>query len=201
MCLVPFAPFLPSLASVGAPYACALDARVSTRVVRAKPSECSAHTRDSKILGEFYHKKTVNKKRVERGHTKKTEHRKNIAFETTSPNERKATRTTCRHPTTRRTRREHGNARERNRTHANTLAVCNIVIQQIHTTWTLAFDILLTYTFSKTNARTRKQTTLRQRSATSKAQKSNERTAKYEQYGFVTLLRRRPRVRVRITVR
>ena len=30
------------------------------------------YTRDLKILGEFYHKKTVNKKRVERGgHTKK----------------------------------------------------------------------------------------------------------------------------------
>ena len=76
----------------------------------------------------------------------------------------------------RRIRREHANARERYRTHANTLAVCNIVIQQIHTTWTLDFDILLTYTFSQTNVRTRKQTTLRQRSATSKAQKqTNER--------------------------
>ena len=58
--------------------------------------------------------------------TKKTEHRKNIAFETTSPNERKATRTTCQQPTTTRIRRGHVNTRERNRTHANTLAVCNI---------------------------------------------------------------------------
>ena len=47
---------------------------------------------------------------VERGHTKKTEHRKNIAFETTSPNERKATRT-CQQPTTTRKRREHADTR------------------------------------------------------------------------------------------
>ena len=81
-------------------------------------------------LGEFYnHKKTVNKKRVERGgHTKKTEHRKNIAFKTTSPNERKATRTTWQEP-----RQRHG--KDANTLtpenacvciHANTLAVCNI---------------------------------------------------------------------------
>ena len=38
VCWVPFAPFLPFFASVGAPYACALDARVSTRVVHRKPS-------------------------------------------------------------------------------------------------------------------------------------------------------------------
>ena len=79
-------------------------------------------------------------------------------------------------PTTTQKRGEHVSAWERNRTHANTLAVCNIVTQQIHTTWTLAFDILLTYTFSQTNVHTRKQTTLRQRGATSKAQKeTNER--------------------------
>ena len=42
---VPFAPFLPSFASVGAPHACALDARVSARVVRAKPSERAASFR------------------------------------------------------------------------------------------------------------------------------------------------------------
>ena len=42
VCRVPFAPFLPSLASVGAPYTCALDARVSARVVHAKPSERAA---------------------------------------------------------------------------------------------------------------------------------------------------------------
>ena len=42
---VPFAPFLPSFASVGAPHACALDARVSAHVVRAKPSERAASFR------------------------------------------------------------------------------------------------------------------------------------------------------------
>ena len=42
VCRVPFTPFLPSLASAGAVYTCALDARVSTRAVRAKPSERSA---------------------------------------------------------------------------------------------------------------------------------------------------------------
>ena len=42
---VPFAPFLPSLASVGAPHTWALDARVSARVVRAKPSERAASFR------------------------------------------------------------------------------------------------------------------------------------------------------------
>ena len=38
----PFAPCLPSFASVGATLTCAIDARVSTRVVRAKLSERSA---------------------------------------------------------------------------------------------------------------------------------------------------------------
>jgi hypothetical protein len=42
---VPVAPLLPSFASVGAPYTCALDARVSARVVHAKPSERAASFR------------------------------------------------------------------------------------------------------------------------------------------------------------
>ena len=42
---VPVAPLLPSFASVGAPHVCALDARVSARVVHAKPSERAASFR------------------------------------------------------------------------------------------------------------------------------------------------------------
>ena len=45
VCRVPFAPLLPSFASVGAPLTCALDARVSARVVHAKPSERAASFR------------------------------------------------------------------------------------------------------------------------------------------------------------
>ena len=126
--------------ALGAPRGLKLERRA--RMHRARPRTQATEgterkgldTRErQKILGEFYHKKTVNKKRVEEeGMTKKTEHRKNIAFETTSPNERKATRTPCQQPTSTRKRREHVNAREHNRTHANTIAVCNIVIQQIH---------------------------------------------------------------------
>ena len=45
MCRVPFAPLLPSFASVGEPHVCALDAQVSARVVRVKPSERAASFR------------------------------------------------------------------------------------------------------------------------------------------------------------
>ena len=80
-------------------------------------------TRNSKILGEFYHfyhKKTVNKKRVE---TKEGIQKKNLGtkknIQTSSrQNKKRATRSLCRRPTTRRIRREHVNARERYRTHA-----------------------------------------------------------------------------------
>ena len=52
---------------------------------------------------------------------KNSEHRKNIAFKRASPNERKATRTPCRHPKMTRIRRERADTRGRIRTHASIL--------------------------------------------------------------------------------
>ena len=79
-------------------------------------------TRNSKILGEFYnHKKTVNKKKGgnKGGHTKKNSGHSKKNIQTSSrQNKKRATRSLCRRPTTRRIRREHVNARERYRTHA-----------------------------------------------------------------------------------
>ena len=78
-------------------------------------------TRNSKILGEFYnHKKTVNKKKGgnKGGHTKKNLGTKKNIQTSSRQNKKRATRSLCRRPTTRRIRREHVNARERYRTHA-----------------------------------------------------------------------------------
>ena len=81
----------------------------------------SIHERQ-KILGEFYHKKTINKKRVEtRRAYKKNWAPKKYAFKRASPNERKATRTPCRHPKMTRIRRERADTRGRIRTHASIL--------------------------------------------------------------------------------
>ena len=80
------------------------------------------HTRDSKILGEFYHKKTINKREEERGHTKKLSTEKICLYKaTTFPNERTATRTPCRHPKMTRIRQERADTRGRIRTHASIL--------------------------------------------------------------------------------
>ena len=85
------------------------------------------HTKTQKILGEFYnlshfyHKKTVNKKKGgnKGGHTKKNSGHSKKNIQTSSrQNKKRATRSLCRRPTTRRIRREHVNARERYRTHA-----------------------------------------------------------------------------------
>ena len=57
-------------------------------------------------------------------------------------------------------------------------------------TWTLAFDILLTHFFTDEHAHAKANDVKTTKRDVESAER-NERTAKYEQYGFVILLQRR----------